>query len=516
MQVKRREGILVEPYQRLNKGQIEGIHRASMAILEEPGIISYSEEAADIFQRCGAKVSPVSRSPHKSWIIRIPQRLVLEAVEKAPSVVKLGARREENCLILDGEEPRVHFGTGSESNIWLEMSLETFVNKKDASQEIEVPVFHRRRGTALDLCHAARLCEHLENVDFFIRTVNIQDDDITESTKDVNKFYASLNHITKHVMAGLTELGQLQNVVRMAELIVGGRDKLRENPIISFITCVTKSPLQLVDDTTQKLIQIARYGLPVVVSTSPVGGATAPLEEGGMVAQLNAEILSGIVLSQLVREGTPVLYGSVPVRGRVDNLDNMYGAPEFNHYNVDGAQMARFYRLPCYSTAGISDVKIPGIQATVEKMFSHLFVALSGPQYVHYAFGLLEKTNTFSPEQAVLDDAHIGMVKFLLKRPKVSEAELRRSVADIREIMTTSHKLFARPARRLIHSGEVFLFYPFEGDEERDEVLINAHRRVKELLSLPVEHIPEEVNEVVLNSVPGILPRLNPYGKEGR
>ena len=515
MQAKR-EGILVEPYRRLNEEQIEGIHRASMALLEEPGITSYNEEAAELFHRHGAKVNPVSRTPPKSWVIRIPQGLVLEAVEKAPSVVKLGARREENCLILDGEEPRVHFGTGSEANIWLEMSIETFVNKSDTSQEIEVPVFHRRRGTALDLCHAARLCEHLENVDFFIRTVNIQDDDITESTKDVNKFYASLNHITKHVMAGLTELGQLQNVVKMAELIVGGGDKLRENPIISFITCVTKSPLQLVDDTTQKLIEVARYGLPVVISTSPVGGATAPLEEGGMVAQLNAEILSGITLAQLVREGAPVLYGSVPVRARVDDLDNTYGVPEFNHYNVDGAQMARFYRLPCYSTAGIGDAKVPGIQATVEKMFSHLFIALSGPQYIHYAFGLLEKTNTFCPEQAVLDDVHIGMVKFLLKKSRISEAELRQSIADIREIMTTSHKLFARPARRLIHSGEVFLSYPFESKDEGDEVLVNAHQKVKELLLLPVEHIPEEVNEVILNSIPGILPRLNPYGKEER
>jgi trimethylamine--corrinoid protein Co-methyltransferase len=511
--MKYREGILVEPYQRLSKEQVESIHRASMDILENVGIISYNEEAAEIFHRHGAEVTPVSPSPSQSWIIRIPEGLVLEAVAKAPSVVKLGARREENSLILDGAQPRVYFGTGSESNVWLDMSVETFVNKNNPSEEMEIPVFHRRRGTALDLCHAAHLCEHLQNVDFFIRTVNIQDDDVTESTKDVNKFYASLSNITKHVMAGLTELGQLQNVIKMAELIADG--DLRENPIISFITCLTKSPLQFVDDTTQKLIEIARYGLPVAISTSPVGGATAPLEEGGMVAQLNAEILSGIILAQLVREGTPVLYGSVPVRARVDNLDNTYGVPEFNHYNVDGAQMARFYRIPCYSTAGIADAKTPGIQATVEKLFSHLFIALSGPQYVHYAFGLLEKTNTFCPEQAVLDDAHIGMVKFLLQKSKISEAELRQSGADIREIMTTSHRLFARPARRLIHSGEVFLSYPFESDEG-DETIIKAHHKVKELLSLPVEHIPREVNDRVLNSIPGILPRLNPYGKEGR
>ena len=101
-----------------------------------------------------------------------------DAVEKAPSVVKLGARKKENKLILDAEEPRVHFGTGSESNIWLEMDIETFVAKGNSRQEIVLPTFHRRRGMALDLCQAAHVCDHLESVDFFIRPVNIQDDDI--------------------------------------------------------------------------------------------------------------------------------------------------------------------------------------------------------------------------------------------------------------------------------------------------------------------------------------------------
>ncbi len=512
MQKKQREGVLVEPYQRLNREQIEGIHRASMAILEDPGIISYNEEATEIFQRHGAKVTFVSGSSPKSWIIRVPERMVTDALEKAPSVVRLGARKEENQLILDAEEPRVRFGTGSECNIWLQMGMETFISKGNSGREIEVPVFDPRRGTALDLCQAAHVCNRLENLDFFIRPVNIQDDDITEDSQDVNKFYACLNNTTKHVMAGLTELGQLDNVIRMGEIIAGGEEELRENPVLSFITCVTKSPLQLVDDTTQKLIEIVRRGLPVVISTSPAGGATAPIQESGAVIQLNAEILSGITLVQLVKEGAAVLYGSVPVRARMDNLHNTYGVPEFNHYNVDGAQMARFYKIPCYSSAGVADATIPGIQATVEKLFSHIFVALSGAQYVHYAFGLLEETNTFSLEQAVLDDVHIGMVKSLLQKPKVSEAQFRESIDNIREVMATSHKLFVRYARRSLHRGEIFPLYPFGSDEGRDEVLLGAHEKTKELLSLPPEHLPEQINREVLKRVPGILPRLNPYG----
>ena len=159
----------------------------------------------------------------------------------------------------------MRFGTGSEANIIWDIAVEDFVSEKNGIKR-SFPVFQRRRGTVQDLCQAAHLCEHLRNVDFFIRTVNIQDEDITEDNKDVNKFYASLNNTIKHVMAGLTNVEKSDNVIRMSEIISGDRGK---EPIISFITCVTKSPLQLVEDTTQNLIEIAKRGYPVSTSASP-------------------------------------------------------------------------------------------------------------------------------------------------------------------------------------------------------------------------------------------------------
>jgi len=144
----------------------------------------------------------------------------------------------------------------------------------------------------------------------------------------------------------------------------------------------------------------------------------------------------------------------------------------------------------------------------VEKLFSHIVIALSGAQYIHYAFGLLDKTATFCPVQAVLDDAHIGMVKSLLRAPKVDEAEVSTSLEQIRQVMATSQKLFVRYIRPKLRSGEVTLPYPFEGDKTRDEVFIRAHERMQELLQRPVEHIPPEISERIFREVPGILPRL--------
>jgi len=507
-----REGILVQaPYERMTKEQVEQIHHASMQILNDPGMVSFNREAAEIFHANGAEVTLVSDADNPCWLVKIPENLVLDAIESAPTVVTLGARNKDNSLVLNGEEPRVFFVTGSETNFWLDLVLETYVKKSTPGVEIQVPEFHPRRGTVLDLCQAARLCEHLESLDAFIRPVNIQDKDITEDNKDVNKFFACLDNTTKHVMAGLTSLKQLDSVVKMAEIVAGGEEQFKENPVISFITCLVKSPLQFVDDTSQTLIEICRRGLPVVVSVAPQGGTTAPIREDGIVAQINAEILAGITLSQLVNEGTPVLYGSVPVRARMDNLHDSYGAPESSQYNIDCVQMARFYQLPCYSTSGVCDAKIPGIQSSIERLFSDVVITLSGPQYLHCAYGLLDKNSTFCPVQAVLDDAHFQMIKFFLRPPRIDEQEISDTLKQIREVMGTSQKLYIRHIRHMLRSGQLSLPYPFESEDLEDNVLALAHKRMEELLSQPVEHIDPAITGGVFREIPGILPRLNIY-----
>ena len=182
-------------------------------------------------------------------------------------------------------------------------------------------------------------------------------------------------------MSGLTTLTQLDNVVKIAEIVAGGPDKLKENPIISFITCLVKSPLQFVDDTTETFMEVCKQGIPIVVSSSPQAGTSAPIKEAGIMAQINAEVLAGITLGQLVNKGTPVLYGSVPVMARMDTLGDSYGSVETSQFNINCVQMARFYKIPNYSTSGVCDTKIPGQQSTVERLSSDIVVSLSGPQF---------------------------------------------------------------------------------------------------------------------------------------
>ena len=215
----RKGAVVREPFKRLSDDEIIILDKASKDILENLGLQCFNEEAADIFSNNGCTVS---KHDERSWLVKIPATVLQEAVSKAPTKVILGARDPENRLVLDAEKPRVYFGSGSETNIWLDAHMETFVSEKDPENKKRLAVFTQKRGNIERLCTAARLAEQLENLDFFIRPVNIQDEEITEHNHDVNKFYASLNNTSKHVMAGLTSLDQLDNVVKMAEIIAGG------------------------------------------------------------------------------------------------------------------------------------------------------------------------------------------------------------------------------------------------------------------------------------------------------
>jgi trimethylamine--corrinoid protein Co-methyltransferase len=499
-----RPGIVVQPVDRLSTSQLDRLHSGSLELLEDPGVVCFNERAVSIFAEGGCRVERSERD--RAWIVRVPESIVTQALEAAPSRIVLGARDPANNLLLDAEIPRVYFGTGSETNVFLETRVRPGTNgngKGSAASHVE---HEATRGSIRKLADSARLCNSLEHLDFFIRNVNVQDDDIDESNKDVNVFLASLMYMTKHVQAGLTDLKALPHVLRLGEIVAGGPERFRAAPLLSFIACLVKSPLQMVDDTTEKVIEIARCGLPLVISSSPQGGSTAPVQEEGMVMLINAEILAGVTLTQLVRPGTPVLYGAVPVRARLDTLHDLYGAPEFVHYNVDCVQLARRYGLPCYSTAGVGDSKVPGLQAATEKVFSQLAVAQAGAQYIHYAFGLLDRTGTFSPAQAVIDNANIGVVKQILRPALLGDAEIEAALNDVRKVMKSSTRLFARLIRKQIRRGVVSQPYPLESSGEQDRVLELACRQVADVRATRGDPLPNQVLSAVRAEVPGLVP----------
>lgn len=496
--------IISHPYIRLDNKELEAINRASLYLLENIGIICHNQKAIQIFNDNGCAVNSLDQ---RSARIRLPESIVRQKIDCAPSQVILGARDPKNKLLLDAKVPGIYFGSGAETNIWLETTIESYVNENNPSNKKQLPTFHEKRGSLDYLAKAAKLGEALDHLDFFIRPVNTQDEEITEDNHDINKFFVCFNNITKHVQAGLTKLEQLPNVLKLAEIIAGGKQNLKENPVLSFITCLIKSPLEMVDDTTEKLISIAEAGLPVVISSSPQGGTTAPITEAGMVSQINAEILCGIALSQMVNPGTPVIYGSVPVRARMDDLHDLYGAPEFNQYNIDCVQMARYYDIPCYSTAGVGDSNIPGMQSIVEKLFTYIPIAMSGAQYIHYAFGLLDRTNIFCPVQAVLDNEHIGMIKAFLKKAEIHQG-IEEAKDLIEKVMHSQQRLYARYSRKYIKKDSFYPGYPFESKNGKDEVIVQALETYHRMMKTTDKNLSYETIQLLYKECEGLLPQL--------
>ena len=265
----------------------------------------------------------------------------------------------------------------------------------------------------------------------------------------------------------------------------------------------------------EKVFAIVEEGLPLVISSSPQGGSSAPIQEAGMVAQINAEILAGIALVQLIKEGAPVLYGSVPVRARLDDLHDLYGCPEFNQYNMDCVQLARFYKIPCYSTAGVGDAKVPGMQAVFEKLFTHLYMAMSGAHYIHYALGLLDRTNSFCPLQAVLDNEQIGKIKHCLIEPKVAPPVPEEMLRMVKKVMASPHRLFTRHVRKALHAGDVPSPYRFETKDMEDRVLEKALDYLAELEAMPSPQLAPATVEQIFQETPGLLPELGKPAQQG-
>lgn len=362
--------------------EIERIHKASMAIFEEVGVEVHDPLALKFFHEAGAEVDFQKKRFFAS------ENWVMTHIKKAPSQVILCGRDEKHDLVLGGTN--VYLGTGGTAlNI---LDLET----------------GERRPTQLkDVCQTAKLVDALENIHFFV--LPVYPGELPQEQVDVNRFFAGLSNTSKHVMGGVYTKEGIRKVIRMGEIIMGSREALRKRPIFSMITCIM-SPLKMDAKYTELMLEVIEAGIPLATPAAPIAGMTSPVTLAGTVAQLNVEALSGVLLAQIVNPGTPVLFSIVPTTADMRTMAFLFGAVENGMMNALGAQLAHFYQLPIYATAGVTESKIPDVQSGYEKMSTSMLVALAGANYIHDAAGLIESGMTVAYEQYVIDNEINGMV----------------------------------------------------------------------------------------------------------
>jgi trimethylamine--corrinoid protein Co-methyltransferase len=410
----------------------------------------------------------------------LPRSLVEDAVGLAPSRVLLAGRDPKWDLKLEGA--RVYIGTGGA-----------------ALSVLDLESGRPRPAVLRDVAELARLVDALENVHFYL--IPVYPTDVGKENVDVNQYYAGLANTTKHVQAGVYSVQGIRDTVEMCERIAGGAEALRQRPVVSFITSWMVSPLLFATDVTTLLIETCRQRIPVVLSAAPMAGSTAPVTLAGMLAQLTAEQLSGVVLAQLARRGAPLLIGPIPATADMKTGRYLAGSAEFGLTNAAMAQMAQFYHLPLYNSAGMTDAKIPDVQAGFEKAMSAVLAALAGSNFIHHAAGMLENMNTVAAEQFVIDNDLLGMTMRVLRGIEVNDEALALDVID--EVGPGGHYLTAQHTIRHMRSE---FYYPSavvdrQGREmwQQDGALDARERAVAIARDIMANHRPEPLEPAVDN-----------------
>jgi len=385
-------------FRKLSDDQVERIHNASLEILDHTGVCLYEQEALDLLEKAGVGVSEENR-------VRIPPGLVEWALSIAPKRVVLCDRHGRRVMPL--ERGNVFFGPGS-----------------DCPNVLDYRTGERRPGTLQDIAEGIRVCDALPNIDFLMSIC--VPSDVDPEIADRHQMRAMLMNSTKPILFVTTEFEGGVDVVEMAQLVAGGEEELRRNPICACYINVT-SPMRHNAEALRKLLFMAERGLPTTYTPVVLRGINGPVTVAGAIALANAGELAGLVLAQLKREGTPVILTG----GVNDMLDmrttlDIYAAPE---NRVMLVELAHRYGLPIFGLAGASDAKLPDEQAAAEAAFSLILETLCGAQMAHDV-GYLEGGMCNSLEQIVICDELINFVKRFMQGLEVSEKTLALDVID--------------------------------------------------------------------------------------
>ncbi len=398
----------------LTRDKLETIHLATLEVLRRTGVAVKEPQARELFKKGGCSVDGER--------VRIPAHLVEWALRNTPPRVAMCDRTGNPAMFL--EENNTYFGTGS-----------------DTPNILDPYTRERRVAVLADIANVAKAIDGLEEMSFVMCSGIASD--VNPKISDLHHFEAMVSHTEKPIVFTAWSLENLEAILEMAEAVAGGAERLRMNPFLALYT-EPISPLTLALESTQKLMLMAKKGLPVVFTPGAIGGATAPITIAGGTIQGNAEILAGYVLANLIRKGTPFIYGGAVTCLDMATTTMCYASPEFMLATSVVTDLARFYRLPMFSFAGCSDSNLYDQQASLESALWILLSTLNGGNLVHDV-GYVNNGLTTSFEQLVVSDEVIGLVRRITGGIEVNEETMAVGLIDEvgpgGEFLTCDHTL---------------------------------------------------------------------------
>jgi len=474
------KGLVGGRFKPLTEESIGRVHQTAMRVIEEVGFEVNSEAALEFFELAGARVDRERRQ------VRLSEKRAMELIEMAPSDVRLCGQDEKHDVLLGGH--RVYTGTGGTA---------LYIYHPDTGQ--------KRPANLDDLKRIAKLVDQLDNIHLFM--LPTYPNELPVEQVDVNRFFAGLDNTTKHVMGGIYTLDGVNQVIRMAEIVTGSAETLRQRPLISMVAC-SISPLKMDRQYGDLVVTIAQAGIPLVCPAEPICGATSPVTlTGNLVIQI-VDSLMGVMLTQIVNPGTPVIFGSVASSADLKSFKYLAGSIEMGLLNAAGAQMAQFYRLPFYATGGMTDSKVLDAQSGYESALTSLLSALAGANFIHDAAGLMEFALTACYEKFVIDNDILGMVMRAVEGIKVDDDSLAFDL--IKKVGPGGNFVTAKHTRDFMRSEH---YQPSVSDRDSREeweakggktTWERAAERVKEIIANHNYSLPAAIRHRVLSEITGI------------
>ncbi len=368
------------------------LHAASLEILERTGVCLRHDDAIALLRQAGAHILD------DGWV-RIPARLVEWALRTAPKRIVWADRNGKRSVFLEGRN--VSYGPGS-----------------DCPNVIDVRDGRRREGQLADIVESVRVMDALPNINFLMSFCMAHD--VPQATMDRYQMKALLENSIKPILFVTTDFPGCVDAIEMAELVAGGADALRRNPLCACYINVT-SPLIHNPESLDKLLFMADKQLPCTYNPVILRGANGPVTPAGAVALANAGELAGLVVSQLRNEGAPVILSG----GTQDMLDmrttgDVYAAPE---NRVLCVELAHYYNMPVFGLGGCSDSQAPDEQAMSEIALTLLTETLAGSHLIHDV-GYLASGMTNSLESLVMADELINWVRRFMQGVEVNRETL--------------------------------------------------------------------------------------------
>jgi len=385
-------------YEILSEEAIDTLDRGWRRIVSELGVEFLSDEALELFRREGQQVDGQN--------VKLDPDFVLEQVAKAPREFDIQARNPDRTVHIGGEH----------------MVFSAVYGCPFVREGIE-----RRNASMNDFENLVKLSHAFPQLDSPGGTI-CEPEDRPLDSRHLDMVYALMTLTDKIFMGSVTSGPNAADTIAMAE-IVFGRESIERTPcVISLIN--VNSPLRYDDRMLAALFEYVRANQPVIVTPFLLMGAMSPVSVAATLAQQMAEAMAGIALTQLIRPGCPVVFGSFLSNTDMQSGSPSFGTPESAIGLLCTGQIARHFGLPWRSGGGLTSSQTVDAQAAYEAMMTMLPTMLAGPNYVMHAAGWLESGLVSCYEKFIVDIEILRMLYEEFTPLEVSEESLAFSAHE--------------------------------------------------------------------------------------